>query len=86
LIAGVFAVGSYQPNGYYSGMHIATYNLGAGKFYINTLLILENLGKNPSADRLLINFICHSAKNIKGPLMALPSDFENQLADIGYAL
>lgn len=46
----------------------------------------RNLGKNPSADRLFINFICHSGKNIKEPPMDLPEDFENQLVDIGYAL
>jgi hypothetical protein len=75
LVAGAFAVGSYQPGGYYSGMHIAVYPLGVGKFIINSLLILENLGKHPAADRLALNLIRYAACDMEKPLIPLPDDF-----------
>ena len=76
LVAGAFAVGSYQPGGYYSGTHIAVYPLGAGKFILNTLLLLENLGKHPAADRLVLNFLRYAATDAGKPLALLPADFE----------
>ena len=84
LVAGAFAVGSYQPGGYYSGMHIAVYPLGVGKFIINSLLILENLGKHPAADRLALNLIRYAACDMGKPLMPLPDDFNHQLMALGY--
>ncbi|MBM3238879.1 hypothetical protein FJZ31_21520 [Candidatus Poribacteria bacterium] len=79
LVAGAFAVGSYQPGGYYSGMHIAVYPLGAGRFILNTLLLIENLGQHPAADRLVLNFLCYAATNTDKPLAPLPVNFEEQL-------
>jgi hypothetical protein len=82
LVAGAFAVGSYQPNGYYTGIHIASYPLGAGEFFINSLLILENLGKHPAADRLIINFIRYAARDMHKSLAPLPENFDDQLVNI----
>jgi hypothetical protein len=79
LVAGAFAVGSYQPGGYYSGTHIAVYPLGAGKFILNTLLVLENLGKHPAADRLALNFLRYAATTIDKLLSPLPINFEEQI-------
>jgi hypothetical protein len=84
LVAGAFAVGSYQPGGYYSGTHIAVYPLGAGRFIINTLLLIENLGKHPAADKLVLNFLRYIAKNVGKPLAPLPVDFEEQLIAMEY--
>jgi len=84
LIAGAFAVGSYQPSGYNAGMHVASYNLGAGSFILNTFLILENLGKHPVADRLAINLLRYASRDIHKSLESLPDDFEDQLKAIGY--
>jgi len=84
LIAGAFAVGSYQPGGYYSGMHVASYNLGAGSFIINTFLILENLGKHPVADRLVINLLRYAGRNLDKSLAPLPDNFSEMLTNIGY--
>jgi len=84
LVAGAFAVGSYQPGGYYSGTHIAVYPLGAGNFILNTLLVLENLGKHPAADRLVLNFLRYAATNAGKPLALLPADFEEQLENMEY--
>ncbi len=84
LVAGAFAVGSYQPGGYYSGMHIAVYSLGAGSFIINSLLILDKLGKHPAADRLTINFIKYASRNSNLPLAELPANYKEILANIKF--
>jgi len=67
LVAGWIAVGygdqpDEPPGGYYSGFHIAVYELGAGRFVINSLHILENLG-HPAADRLLVNLIRYAGQH-----------------------
>jgi hypothetical protein len=65
-------------------MHVASYNLGAGSFIINTFLILENLGKHPVADRLLINFLRYAGRDLDKPLAPLPDNFSEMLTNIGY--
>ena len=42
---------------YSSGLMLAVYESGAGRFILNTLLIRENLGSNPAAERLLRNLL-----------------------------
>ena len=42
---------------YESGLMLAIYKRGQGQFLINTLLIRENLGKVPQAERLLRNLL-----------------------------
>jgi hypothetical protein len=42
---------------YSSGLMIAVHESGAGRFILNTLLIRENLGSHPSAERLLRNLL-----------------------------
>lgn len=46
---------------YSSGLMVALHKFGAGRFILNTLLIRENLGTNPVADRLLVNLIRYAA-------------------------
>jgi len=48
--------------GYDSGLMMAVYGLGVGRFAINTLLVRENLGTHPAADRLLVNMLRHAAR------------------------
>ena len=43
--------------GYSSGLTVAVYKLGAGRFTLNTLRIRENLGNDPVAERLLRNML-----------------------------
>jgi hypothetical protein len=69
LAAGWVAVGygdqpDDPPGGYYSGIHIAVYELGTGRFVINSLRILENLG-HPAADRLLLNLIRYAREHVR---------------------
>jgi len=53
---GYFAV----PRGYRASLLIARYRAGQGSFILSSPYILENLDKNPAADRLLLNMIRYS--------------------------
>jgi len=50
---------------YSSGLMLAVHELGAGRFILNTLLIRENLGTNPAAERLLRNLLNYAARQSK---------------------
>ena len=70
--------------GYSSGLTVAVYKLGAGRFTLNTLRIRENLGNDPVAERLLRNMLRWAAVDAAKPLAPLPADFETQLKAMGY--
>ncbi len=69
---------------YSSGLMLAEYRLGAGRFFLNTLPIREQLSNNPVAERLLRNLLRHAASEAGQPVADLPADFEQQLKAIGY--
>jgi hypothetical protein len=46
---------------YESGLMVAVHEFGEGRIILNTLLIHENLGKHPAADRLLLNLLRYAA-------------------------
>jgi len=69
---------------YSSGLMVSVYPFGAGRFILNTLLIRENLGSHPAAERLLRNLLRYAARNLDQPMADLPADFEAQLKSIGY--
>jgi hypothetical protein len=69
---------------YSSGLMVAVYPLGASRFILNTLLIRENLGSHPAAERLLRNLLRYAALNLAQPVADQPADFEAQLKSIGY--
>lgn len=85
VIAAAFAVAYHCPGGYASGVLLACYSLGAGAFVLNTLPILENLGRHPAADRLLLNLVQWLSSQAGKPLASLPGDFQNTLKAIGYS-
>jgi hypothetical protein len=62
VAAAAFAVGYSTLGGYASGVLVGAYRLGAGRFVINTLRVLENLDRHPAADRLLLNLIDYAAR------------------------
>jgi hypothetical protein len=70
--------------GYASALTVAVYNLGAGRFTLNTLRICENLGSDPAAERLLRNMLRHAARDASKPLGDLPTDFDAQLKAMEY--
>jgi hypothetical protein len=69
---------------YSSGLMVAVYESGAGRFILNTLLIRENLGTHPAADRLLVNLLRYAARDTGEPLAGLPLNVEQRLKTIRY--
>ncbi|MCL5099027.1 MAG: glycoside hydrolase family 2, partial [Candidatus Omnitrophica bacterium] len=69
---------------YSAGLTVAVFKFGAGRFILNTLLIRENLGDHPVAERLLRNLLNYGAQGTRLPLAELPSDFDSKLKAIGY--
>jgi hypothetical protein len=59
-----FAVGKPGGQGYWAGSNLLVYNVGRGKVIVCTLRILENLDKNPAADRVLLNMIAFAASKL----------------------
>jgi hypothetical protein len=84
VVAAAFAVSHTSREGYASGLLLASYRFGAGRFTLNTIPILENLDRHPAADRLLINLINEAGTSVDRPLAPLPADFDAHLAAIGY--
>jgi hypothetical protein len=82
IVAGVFGVGYYPTkdrSGYYSGIHIGVYDCGAGRFIINSLLLLENLGKHPASDRLVLNMIRYASRFTADPTLPLSPDASEKI-------
>jgi hypothetical protein len=58
VAAAAFAVcHSSRPDGYAAGTMLCSYKVGKGRVVLNTFKILDNVGKHPAADRLLLNLI-----------------------------
>ena len=69
---------------YSSGLTVAEYRLGAGQFLLNTLLLRENLGRDPLAECLLRNMLQYAARNLTEPLAPQPPDLDALLKEFGY--
>jgi len=69
---------------YDSGLMVAEYRLGAGRFLVSTLQILENLPRDPVAERLLANALVWAADEQGEAPAPLPEGFEEQLDRFGY--
>jgi len=70
--------------GYQSGLMVAVYKLGAGEFILNSLLIRDNLGRVPQAERLLRNMLRFAGRDVAQPLADLPAGFDEELKAMGY--
>ncbi len=69
---------------YDSGLIVAIYRLGAGRFALNSLRIRECLGADPVADRLLVNLLRWAAPKPGTGLTELPGDFDERIRAMGY--
>lgn len=69
---------------YDSGLMVAVYRLGAGRFVLNSLRIRECLGSDPVADRLLVNLLRWASPEAGARLADLPADFGETLRALGY--
>jgi hypothetical protein len=78
-IAGAFRT----SNGYKSELMLAVYKLGAGRFILNSLRIRQELGRDPSAERLLRNMILYAAEDIGKPPVEVSKEMEAQLVEVG---
>ena len=56
---------------YSAGLMVAVYNLGSGRFVLNTLHIRDNLRQHPVAGRLLVNLLRYAARDGGKPLAPL---------------
>ncbi len=68
---------------YASGLTVAVHRLGAGRMVLNTLLIRENLGRHPAAERLLRNMLRYASADANKPPADVPADFDRQLQSLG---
>jgi hypothetical protein len=82
VLAAAFAVGYCHPGGYAAGLLLGAYRLGAGRFYLNALRILENLERHPAADRLLANLIFEAQRGLPQGPAELPAEFEGFLGKV----
>jgi hypothetical protein len=77
--------GSIRTNlGYGSGLMLSAYRFGAGKFFLNTFKIMDNLGNYPPADRLLLNLLTYGSRELHRPLADLPVGFNEHLQEVRY--
>ena len=70
--------------GYFSGLYVAVYDFGAGRFILNTLFIREHVGEDPVAERLIRNMLRYATRDLDKPVAELPVDFDKTLDAIGY--
>jgi hypothetical protein len=68
---------------YADGVMLGTYRHHAGRFTINALEILANLG-NPAADRLLVNLM-KEARSDAVAVHPLPENYDAEMASLGIA-
>ncbi|MGA2034726.1 MAG: glycoside hydrolase family 2 TIM barrel-domain containing protein [Thermoguttaceae bacterium] len=66
-----------------SGVMLGTYRHHAGRFTLNTLNLLSNLG-HPAADRLLLNLLAH-ARSTVAVVQPLPANYEAEIRAMGIA-
>lgn len=84
LPAEAVAGGINAAQGYSSGLLVSVYDLGAGRFILNTLRIRDHLGHHPAAERLLRNMLRYAARDAGKPPVPLPADFDRRLDKLGY--
>ncbi|KAB2874878.1 MAG: hypothetical protein F9K43_03630 [Bauldia sp.] len=81
-VAGSFRTS--HPGAYWCDLMLSVHRLGAGRFILNALRIRQELGRDPTAERLLRNMLRCAARETRYPPAPLPSDFGEQLRTIGY--
>jgi len=69
---------------YDSGLLMAEYNFGAGKFIINSLKIRENIGIDPVAEKILRNLIIYGKGFAGKKSVPLNDNIDKKLKEIGY--
>lgn len=65
VVVPCFAIGRPGGQGYWAGANLVIHRVGDGKVVISTLRLLENLGKHPAADRIVVNLVAWAAREIR---------------------
>lgn len=60
VLVAAFAVGYPGPTGNVAGLVLGAYRVGEGRIVLNTLRILEHVGTQPAAERLLLNLVAYA--------------------------
>jgi len=63
---------------------VSVYPFGSGTFILNNLLIRNNLGTHPAAERLFSNLLNYASRDQGKPIEKLPVVFDTKLKAIGY--
>lgn len=69
---------------YGSGAMIASYRLGSGRLILNTMKLLDQLGNNPAADRLLLNLTGYAHAKTNTRLVKIPEKLNRRLTTAIY--
>lgn len=64
-VCAAIGVGQTRKEGYVSGLTFGEYNYGKGRIILNTFRIIESVGHNPIADRMLFNIVKHYSRDSK---------------------
>lgn len=84
VVVPCFSLGRPGGQGYSSGANMLIYHFGEGKVVVSTLRLLENLGRHPAADQIILNMLAYAAADSGKPLAPLPANFKAELEAIRY--
>lgn len=81
-VAGSFRTS--HPGAYGCDLMLAVHQLGEGRFVLNALRVRQELGRDPTAERLLRNMLRYAARDVDKPPVPVPDDFAAHLKTLGY--
>jgi hypothetical protein len=58
VLCGAFGLGQMVPGGYNGGVAMGEYVWGKGRIILNNLRLLDGIGVNPVAERIVLNMAC----------------------------
>ena len=82
VVCAAFATGYPCPTGYESGIMLGLHRFSAGRFVLNTLRVLENLGCHSAADRLLLNLVTYARSRARAHWAPLSASAARRLAGL----
>jgi hypothetical protein len=68
----------------HSELMLSVHNLGTGQFVLNALRVRQELGQDPTAERLLRNMLRYAEKDLEKPVVPRPGGYGDLLKSIGY--
>jgi len=68
----------------HSELMLSVYNLGSGRFILNALRVRQELGQDPTAERLLRNMLRYAAKDLDKPMVPIQGGSNELIKSLGY--